>query len=186
MRLSVQIEIDKAMDLETHKDSVLVGRASNNDLVIPHDSVSRTHCCIDYRKGIFYITDLGSSNGTYIDGERLNPNEKRAFLISSQLTIGRLECELGLSNSPVPHQERIISSNVSSSGDYTRTMRISRIELNRPSLTLANEKKLKPKGHRNPIIEPKEKIAPPQRGSNKFFLFLLFLVVLSLAWYLGE
>ena len=186
MRLSVQIEIDKAMDLETHKDSVLVGRASNNDLVIPHDSVSRTHCCIDYRKGIFYVTDLGSSNGTFIDGEKLNPNEKKAFLSSSQLTIGRLECELGPGNSPVPHQERIISSNVSSSGDYTATMRISRIELNRPSLTLANEKKLKPKGPRNPIIEPKEKDHSPQKSSNKFFLIILSILALSIAWYLGE
>jgi pSer/pThr/pTyr-binding forkhead associated (FHA) protein len=186
VRLSVQIEIDKAMDLETPKSTVLVGRSSNNDLVIPHDSVSRSHCCIDFQKGLFYITDLGSSNGTFIDGEKLSPNIRTKFPKNSQLTIGRLECDLGLSNSPVPHQERIISSTVSTSGDYTATMRISRIELNRPSLTLALEKNLKPKGPKNPISVPKVKEKPAKRSTNKWLMILVVLSAGVVTWILTD
>lgn len=186
MRLSVQIEIDKALDLETVKDSVFVGRASTNDLVIQHDSVSRKHCRIEYQKNIFYITDLNSSNGTFVDGQRLTPQVRTAFISSSQITIGRLECEVGPSNSSVSQQEKIISSTISNCGDYTATMRISRLELNRPSVTLANEKKLKLKGPKNPISQPKVKEAPPKKGLGKLTMLCLMALILAAAWILGE
>ena len=49
MRLSVQIEFDKILDLSTSKTTVIVGRASDvADLVINHPSISRRHCKIEY------------------------------------------------------------------------------------------------------------------------------------------
>lgn len=63
MKLSVQIEFDKTLHLETPKNSVILERSPKADLVIPHDSISRQHCQIDVAKNIFYIPDPGSSNG---------------------------------------------------------------------------------------------------------------------------
>ncbi|HET8622034.1 MAG TPA: FHA domain-containing protein [Gemmatimonadales bacterium] len=51
---------------------VNVGRGDFNDLVIPEPSVSASHAKLQRREGIWVIADLGSTNGTFVDGERIN------------------------------------------------------------------------------------------------------------------
>jgi pSer/pThr/pTyr-binding forkhead associated (FHA) protein len=48
---------------------VNVGRADYNDLVIADPSVSTTHAKIQQKDGVWVLTDLGSTNGTYVEGE---------------------------------------------------------------------------------------------------------------------
>lgn len=48
-----------------------IGRSPNNDIQIPERHVSRQHAVINYRKGVFMVTDLGSSNGTFVNDERV-------------------------------------------------------------------------------------------------------------------
>jgi pSer/pThr/pTyr-binding forkhead associated (FHA) protein len=50
---------------------VNIGRAEYNDLVIPDDSVSSQHAKLTRREGVWVLTDLGSTNGTLVDGERI-------------------------------------------------------------------------------------------------------------------
>jgi hypothetical protein len=49
----------------------LIGRAGHCDLVLPQDNVSREHARVSLRHGEFVVEDLGSSNGTWVNGERL-------------------------------------------------------------------------------------------------------------------
>lgn len=46
-----------------------IGRSSNNDIQIPEQHVSRQHAVISYRDGIFMISDLGSSNGSFVNDQ---------------------------------------------------------------------------------------------------------------------
>lgn len=48
---------------------VNIGRADYNDIVIGDPSVSTTHAKLQRRDDIWVITDLGSTNGTYVEGE---------------------------------------------------------------------------------------------------------------------
>jgi pSer/pThr/pTyr-binding forkhead associated (FHA) protein len=48
---------------------VNVGRADYNDVVIAEPSVSSTHAKLQRRDDVWIITDLGSTNGTYVEGE---------------------------------------------------------------------------------------------------------------------
>jgi pSer/pThr/pTyr-binding forkhead associated (FHA) protein len=48
---------------------VNVGRADFNDIVLAEPSVSTTHAKLQRRDGVWVITDLGSTNGTYVEGE---------------------------------------------------------------------------------------------------------------------
>jgi pSer/pThr/pTyr-binding forkhead associated (FHA) protein len=48
-----------------------IGRSSNNDIQIAEQHVSRQHAVISYRDGVFFVTDLSSSNGTFVNGERV-------------------------------------------------------------------------------------------------------------------
>jgi ABC transport system ATP-binding/permease protein len=51
--------------------TVTIGRQSTNDLCIPEQHVSRQHAVINYRDGVFVITDLGSANGTFVNDMQL-------------------------------------------------------------------------------------------------------------------
>lgn len=50
--------------------SVTLGRSSKNDIVIKDKFVSKNHLNITERNGIFYLEDLNSANGTYLNGEK--------------------------------------------------------------------------------------------------------------------
>jgi pSer/pThr/pTyr-binding forkhead associated (FHA) protein len=57
------------------KDEVTVGRGEENDIVIPHASVSRAHARLMKRNGAYELMDLNSTNGTFIDDRRLNGSQ---------------------------------------------------------------------------------------------------------------
>jgi pSer/pThr/pTyr-binding forkhead associated (FHA) protein len=58
------------------KGEVSIGRADNNDVVLTEPRVSRKHAVINWLEppGVFVISDLESSNGTYLNGTKLPPN----------------------------------------------------------------------------------------------------------------
>jgi hypothetical protein len=49
-------------------DRLLLGRASSCDVVIASDAVSRLHLAIEREAGVWWATDLGSTNGTWLEG----------------------------------------------------------------------------------------------------------------------
>ncbi len=53
------------------KDEVSLGRGEDNDIVIPHASVSRAHARLLKRNGAYELTDLNSTNGSYVDDRQI-------------------------------------------------------------------------------------------------------------------
>ncbi|MBA2556476.1 MAG: DUF3662 domain-containing protein [Chloroflexi bacterium] len=51
-----------------HSGNVRIGRAADNDLVLGDDRVSRHHGQLVARQGALIYTDLGSTNGSYLNG----------------------------------------------------------------------------------------------------------------------
>jgi pSer/pThr/pTyr-binding forkhead associated (FHA) protein len=51
---------------------VNIGRADFNDVVIADASVSTSHAKLQRRDDVWVLTDLGSTNGTFVEGERLS------------------------------------------------------------------------------------------------------------------
>ncbi len=50
---------------------VNIGRADYNDVHLPEESVSTSHAKLQRREGIWVLVDLDSTNGTFVDGERV-------------------------------------------------------------------------------------------------------------------
>ncbi len=50
------------------RQSTLIGRSYDSDLPLRDEDVSRKHCLIELRGGDFHIRDLGSANGTFVNG----------------------------------------------------------------------------------------------------------------------
>jgi pSer/pThr/pTyr-binding forkhead associated (FHA) protein len=59
------------------KERFLIGRYPPADLVILKDRVSRQHAQIAYRDFGYYVTDLGSRNGTFVNGRPLDQTPTR-------------------------------------------------------------------------------------------------------------
>ena len=64
------------------------------DEVIDDDSVSRRHLRISFRGDQFYIEDLNSSNGTFLDRHRLSPFQPARLDHGATVALGGLEVRI--------------------------------------------------------------------------------------------
>jgi FHA domain len=63
-----------------------IGRTGASDVVLPEAQVSRNHCQVHVTDGQVIVTDLGSTNGTFVDGQRIA--EPTALDVDATLKIG--------------------------------------------------------------------------------------------------
>lgn len=59
-----------AVDLEGI-EQISVGRSPDNDVIIDHVSLSSSHAVIRNADGVYQVSDLGSTNGTFVNGEQV-------------------------------------------------------------------------------------------------------------------
>lgn len=70
------------------KDTFIIGRSRTCDLVIPSSKVSRQHSGICRENGEHYIEDLGSANGVWKDGVKIQKEKIKdgdEFMISEEV-----------------------------------------------------------------------------------------------------
>ena len=61
----------QGLKLELQPGTNLVGRNGSNHCPLQHPSISGGHCEITLTDGLVFVRDLGSTNGTFIDWERV-------------------------------------------------------------------------------------------------------------------
>ncbi len=66
---------------------IYIGRASVNDIVLYHTSVSTVHCRIFLQDEQFWLEDTNSANGTFIGYRRLQPGEKHRLFDGDVINI---------------------------------------------------------------------------------------------------
>ena len=78
----------KDISVTLEKAKYTLGRGEANDITILDGGMSKSHAVIVRAEDKFYIEDLNSTNGTYIDGLKLPPNQKYELRHNCQVTFG--------------------------------------------------------------------------------------------------
>jgi len=65
-----------------------LGRAIDNDIVLPDTYVSRKHAKISFENGVYVIEDLSSTNGTFLNGDNIQGKGKQPLKDEDELRVG--------------------------------------------------------------------------------------------------
>src|SRR5256886_12423582 len=87
------IPLDGGPPIDIARDLTLVGRKEECDLRLDHKSVSKMHCVIVKTDGLLLLRDLGSTNGTRVNGQRVR---RAALLPNDQLSIANYKYRVSL------------------------------------------------------------------------------------------
>ena len=86
---------EKGRKCEIDKTTIHIGRAPENDVQIKDKSVSRVHLKVVQRGNKYFITDLKSRNGTFIDGVRIGPGIEYEVREGMPVAVGKTFFSLG-------------------------------------------------------------------------------------------
>ncbi len=78
------------------RDSYIVGKLPERcDIVIDHPSVSRVHARLERQGKDYYLCDLNSTNGTFLNGKRLMVNERALIHPGDEIGFARVGYQVG-------------------------------------------------------------------------------------------
>ncbi len=100
-RLIVTHEDDTPLTHKLNHFRLVIGRAQDCDIPLLADNISRYHASLEWTGSDWHITDLGSTNGTYLNEERLGPEEPTLLKIGQTLHIGPYALHLQSANQPL-------------------------------------------------------------------------------------
>ena len=75
-------------EFELVKSEIIIGRDDSADVTIPASAVSRRHAKLMLEGGNYMLEDLGSSNGTFLNGEKLT--ERRPLKSGDKIRLGQI------------------------------------------------------------------------------------------------
>lgn len=101
--LATNLTSDRTLQVTEIASNWLIGRIPSCVIVVPNPLVSRRHAAIGYQAADgFYITDVGSSNGTWVNGDRLAANDRRILQDGDLIRLGGVSFEFFVVSSHCP------------------------------------------------------------------------------------
>jgi pSer/pThr/pTyr-binding forkhead associated (FHA) protein len=104
------VPVDGGTPIEITKDLMLVGRKEDCDIQLDHKSISKQHCIIVKTDGLLLLRDLGSTNGTRVNGQRVR---RAALLPNDHVNIASLRFKVSFAD----NEPEVISPD-----EYTQQM----------------------------------------------------------------
>lgn len=82
------IPIEGGSPFVIEKDLILIGRNEECELRLDHKSISKLHCILVKTDGLILVRDLGSTNGTRVNGQRVR---RAALLPNDQFSVANFK-----------------------------------------------------------------------------------------------
>ncbi|MHC5537147.1 FHA domain-containing protein [Singulisphaera rosea] len=142
-----------------------VGRQDDCQLRIKSSQVSRKHCELFEKKGLLLVKDLGSSNGTYVNGKRIT--DQRVLEAGDELTVGQVSLKVAKADAvgarpataPKPGDTAVVEVAPVDSGDDEFEIEMDDdFEMSEPIAVVAKEEETVVKS----MPEPKAKAQPKE------------------------
>ena len=145
-------------------DSLSVGRGSDNDVVLGSKQVSRNHAVLSVLNGELYVKDLESSNGTFINEQRIEGNKSQRLDANDTLGFASFDFQVSapvaatLDNeqaAPAVSDEPVLSTNAVTSAETISTASDSESGVVAPVVSEAADKKpaIKETSIQEPIVK---------------------------------
>jgi pSer/pThr/pTyr-binding forkhead associated (FHA) protein len=83
----------EGLEVPVDRDWLVIGRGRGADVVIAEPTLSRAHVAIGFEDEAFFVQDLGSTNGTMVNGAREN---KANLKDGDEIQIGKLVLRFNL------------------------------------------------------------------------------------------
>jgi pSer/pThr/pTyr-binding forkhead associated (FHA) protein len=93
------VSTDSSPSIDLVKDLTLVGRDEDCDIRLDHKSISKLHCVIVKTDGLLLVRDLGSTNGTRVNGQRVR---RAALLPNDLLSVANVKYRVQFGGEPEP------------------------------------------------------------------------------------
>lgn len=87
--LIVQLPDGENRVFDLYGEDITIGRERGHDMQLAHASVSRDHAELAWRSGGYAIVDVGSHNGIYVNGDRVEGSQSLAS--GDVIRLGRYE-----------------------------------------------------------------------------------------------
>ncbi len=87
------LPLDGGSPINIDKDLIILGRKEDCDVRLEHKSVSKMHCVLVKTDGLLLLRDLGSTNGTRVNGTRVR---RAALLPNDQIGIAHFRFSVHL------------------------------------------------------------------------------------------
>ena len=83
----------EGLEVMLDRDRIVIGRGRKADLALAEATISRAHAAIGYDEAGVYLEDLGSTNGTLVNGARV---AKQLLKCDDEIQMGKLRIGITL------------------------------------------------------------------------------------------
>lgn len=90
-RLAAVASVERVVQVEPREGDLVIGRRRGDDIELPFADVSEPHARLTRGERGWLLTDLGSANGTYVNGRRLTPFAAQALVVGDVLRLASVE-----------------------------------------------------------------------------------------------
>jgi pSer/pThr/pTyr-binding forkhead associated (FHA) protein len=83
----------EGLELCLDRERLVIGRGRKADLALAEATISRAHAAVGFDGASFYVEDLGSTNGTMVNGARIS---RQALKNQDEIQMGKLRIGITL------------------------------------------------------------------------------------------
>jgi pSer/pThr/pTyr-binding forkhead associated (FHA) protein len=105
LRIILQFNNTVLKELKIDQDEIIIGRDTGNDIQIDNIAVSREHARIIKGPNYYFIEDMSSKNGTFVNGKKIN---KKFLKEDDEITIGKHSLKIVLEENPAKMKKKKI------------------------------------------------------------------------------